>query len=35
MASLDPGKFATLSQREKNLHQKGFVTNTNDPHYRT
>ncbi|WP_295711068.1 phosphocholine-specific phospholipase C [Mucilaginibacter sp.] len=35
MASLDPGKFAKLSQREKNLHQKGFVTNTNDPHYRT
>jgi phospholipase C len=34
MASLDPGKFVTLSQREKNLHQKGFVTNTNDPHYR-
>jgi phospholipase C len=35
MANLDPGKFASLSQREKNLHQKGFVTNTNDPHYRT
>jgi phospholipase C len=35
MASLDPGKFASLPQREKNLHQKGFVTNTNDPHYRT
>jgi len=34
MASLDPGKFATLSQREKNLHQKGFATNTKDPHYR-
>ncbi|MGF7041724.1 phosphocholine-specific phospholipase C [Mucilaginibacter lappiensis] len=34
MASLDPGKFATLSQREKNLHQKGFATNTNNPHYR-
>jgi phospholipase C len=34
MANLDPGKFAALSQREKNLHQKGFATNTNDPHYR-
>jgi len=34
MASLDPGKFARLSQREKNLHQKGFVTNTKDPDYR-
>ncbi|MDN5286826.1 MAG: phospholipase phosphocholine-specific [Mucilaginibacter sp.] len=34
MANLDPGKFAALSQREKNLHQKGFTTNTNDPHYR-
>jgi phospholipase C len=34
MANLDPGKFAALSQREKNLHQKAFVTNTNDPHYR-
>jgi phospholipase C len=34
MADLDPGKFAALSQRQKNLHQKGFTTNTNDPHYR-
>ncbi|UOE50273.1 phospholipase C, phosphocholine-specific [Mucilaginibacter sp. SMC90] len=35
MAGTDPNKFASLSQREKNLHKKGFVTNTNDPHYRT
>ncbi|WPU97183.1 phospholipase C, phosphocholine-specific [Mucilaginibacter sabulilitoris] len=34
MASLDPGKFATLSQLEKNLHQKGLAINSNDPHYR-
>lgn len=34
MASLDPRKFAALSQREKSLHQKAFTTNTNDPHYR-
>jgi phospholipase C len=34
MASLDPGKFATLSHREKNIHQKGLAINSNDPHYR-
>ncbi|MES2276270.1 MAG: phospholipase C, phosphocholine-specific [Bacteroidota bacterium] len=34
MASLDPRKFAALSQRQKNLHQKAFTTNTKDPHYR-
>lgn len=34
MSSLDPGRFAALSQREKNLHQKAFTTNNNDPNYR-
>jgi phospholipase C len=29
-----PEKFARLSQREKNLHQKAFTTNANDPDYR-
>jgi phospholipase C len=28
-----PENFAKLSQREKNLHQKAFTTNINDPHY--
>jgi phospholipase C len=34
MASLDPGKFAKLSQLEKNLHQKGLAVNTGDADYR-
>ena len=29
-----PEKFAQLSEREKNLCRKAFVTNVNDPHYR-
>ncbi len=28
-----PENFAKLSPREKNLHQKAFTTNINDPHY--
>ncbi len=28
-----PDKFEQLSQREKDLHQKAFVTNRNDPYY--
>ena len=35
MASFDPGKFAKLSEREKNLHNKAFVTNKGHAHYRT
>jgi len=28
-----PAKFSKLSQRSKNLHQKAFTNNINDPHY--
>lgn len=28
-----PENYAKLSQREKNLHEKAFCTNINDPHY--
>lgn len=28
------GKFEKLSEREKSIHDRAFVTNTNDPHYR-
>ena len=28
-----PENYAKLSQREKNLHEKAFVTNSKDPHY--
>jgi phospholipase C len=28
-----PENYAKLSQREKNLHEKAFANNTNDPHY--
>ncbi len=34
MGNLDPGKFAGLSQKETNLHQKGLLVNKNDPDYR-
>lgn len=30
-----PENFAKLSQREKNIHQKAFTTNVNDPDYRS
>jgi phospholipase C len=29
----DPEKYAQLSSREKSIHQKAFVTNSNDPDY--
>jgi phospholipase C len=31
---LEPGAFDKLSQKEKNIHLKGFDTNRKDPHYR-
>jgi phospholipase C len=31
---LEPGAFDKLSQKEKNIHQRGFDINRNDPHYR-
>src|ERR1700753_3504321 len=30
-----PDMFEKLGEREKNLHKKAFLANTNDPHYRT
>lgn len=32
-AEWSPENFAKLSQREKNIHQKAFTTNINEPHY--
>jgi phospholipase C len=33
MAEWSPENFAKLTQREKNLHQQAFTTNSKDPHY--
>lgn len=35
LAEYTPEKFRELSQRDKNLHQKAFTTNTGDKDYRT
>ncbi|GAB2591815.1 phosphocholine-specific phospholipase C [Spirosoma areae] len=34
LVNYSPDKFRQLSEREKNLCQKAFTTNANDPHYR-
>lgn len=34
LGTLSPSNFDKLSQQEKNLHEKAFVTNKNDPDYR-